>query len=138
MAYFFHVLMIVQRGNVRLFWFIEFEQELEDGTFYFFGGSLMMTGTRCFPRECERSQSPSRGLSDHALREHWLDERKQHAVAGAYQRLRPVDSPASQRSSYIGCTLLSLFSFELLGDRQRLFMSEKCHVFNVGSAVLQH
>ena len=36
MAYFFHVLMIVQRGNVRLFWFIEFEQELEDGTFDFF------------------------------------------------------------------------------------------------------
>ena len=109
MAYFFHVLMIVQRGNVRLFWFIEYEQELDDGTLDLFGGSVTITGTSCFPRECERSQSPSRGLSDHAHREHWFDERKQHAIAGDYQRLRPVDSPASQRSSYFGCTLLSLF-----------------------------
>ena len=35
MAYFYHVLMIVHVGTVRLFWFIEYEQELEDGTFDF-------------------------------------------------------------------------------------------------------
>ena len=36
MAYYYHVLMIVHVGTVRLFWFIEYEQEMEDGTFDFY------------------------------------------------------------------------------------------------------